>query len=506
MSGARVREQEPRLRKRSGFCFSNLLVRHGIFHRLLVKVVCEVAMKILPPEPAVELYKDGFGAFDVLLRTKVSKALSSLVGRIDDPVVIALDGRWGTGKSYFLKRWVGAHTIENGGSATTIYFDAFAHDYLSDPLPALVSALSERVPSSSAPRVDKLKKAAFKLVRPLARAGLAAATYGASEALSGAGDVIAESLGRDASISLDEFWKGEEGRIAAIQEFRTAISSLVNEGEDGSNPTGASLVIVIDELDRCRPDYALEVLEVIKHFFDVPGVQFVLGVNMKALENSVVARYGSGIDAEAYLRKFINIILNLPSDIGDTFAKEPASLVYLNHLMKEMGTPSHLVPIIREQFGMMVRRNEISIRDAGKIVSSFALINRDVLERTDFLKGYLEVMVTLVIARIVRPDLFPKFLDGTVGDSELMDFFGATIATVTERLNDEHNSEYDHRTYWTYMLWKYVVGDGRVEDSDEELIRLLARSFDSFGRLDDVRGIPRQIYRDWIDLFELHSN
>jgi len=154
-------------------------------------------MRFMPPEPAVELYKDGFGISDILLRTKVSKALSSLVGRIDDPVVIALDGRWGTGKSYFLKRWVGAHTEENGGSATTIYFDAFAHDYLSDPLPALVSALSERVPSSSAPRVDKLKKAAFKLVRPLARAGLAAATYGASEAFNGAGDVIAESLGRD---------------------------------------------------------------------------------------------------------------------------------------------------------------------------------------------------------------------------------------------------------------------------------------------------------------------
>ena len=92
-------------------------------------------MKLVPPEPQVDLYNEGFEETDILQRRKTGEALSDLLNRIDDPLVVALDGRWGTGKTHFLKRWVGAHE-----GATTIYFDAFAHDYLGDPLPNLIAA------------------------------------------------------------------------------------------------------------------------------------------------------------------------------------------------------------------------------------------------------------------------------------------------------------------------------------------------------------------------------
>ena len=78
-------------------------------------------MKIFPPEEHIKLYEEGFGEDDLLHRKNVGKALSSLVDRIDDPLVIALNGNWGTGKTHFLKRWVGAHSLENGSSGTTVY-------------------------------------------------------------------------------------------------------------------------------------------------------------------------------------------------------------------------------------------------------------------------------------------------------------------------------------------------------------------------------------------------
>jgi predicted KAP-like P-loop ATPase len=56
-------------------------------------------------------------------------------------MVIALDGAWGSGKSFFLKCWVGAHKLENEGTATTVYFDALSYDYLDDPLVALTGAI-----------------------------------------------------------------------------------------------------------------------------------------------------------------------------------------------------------------------------------------------------------------------------------------------------------------------------------------------------------------------------
>jgi hypothetical protein len=91
--------------------------------------------------------------------------------------------------------------------------------------------------------------------------------------------------------------------------FRETLAALTL-GKDGTSPR--KLVIVVDELDRCRPDYALAMLEIIKHFFAVDHVHFVLGVNLRELENSVKARYGAGINAGLYLQKFITVTVALP--------------------------------------------------------------------------------------------------------------------------------------------------------------------------------------------------
>lgn len=254
--------------------------------------------RFLPPDEPVELYETGFDD-DLLGRVKVSKALSDVLERIEDHLVVALDSRWSTGKSYFLKRWVGAHRQQNGGKALTVYFDAFAHDYLSDPLIALVSALSGRVPKAEKRKLDQLKKATIQFLKPAVRVGLAVATSGISEVANGIGDAAIGAVKGEADKALDDFWKREEGRETAMGEFRAAIRTLTHpDGDDEIT----LLIIVVDELDRCRPDYALEVLEVIKHFFAVPHVHFLLGVNLKALENSVKARYGVEIDATAYLQ------------------------------------------------------------------------------------------------------------------------------------------------------------------------------------------------------------
>ncbi|WP_333848286.1 P-loop NTPase fold protein, partial [Phaeobacter italicus] len=66
-------------------------------------------MRLTVPEPKIDLYNDGFADHDQLDRKATGDKLSDLVERIDDPMVIALDGAWGSGKSFFLKCWVGEH-------------------------------------------------------------------------------------------------------------------------------------------------------------------------------------------------------------------------------------------------------------------------------------------------------------------------------------------------------------------------------------------------------------
>jgi hypothetical protein len=462
-------------------------------------------MKFHVPEPEIELYRDVFEENDILHRREVSESLSDLVERIDDPVVIALNGRWGTGKSHFLKRWVGAHTLQNRGSATTVYFDAFAQDYISDPLPALIGALATRIPEAKKSKIENVKSVAYNLLKPAARIGLALATYGATEAFGTAGDVVVDVTRGEASAALENFWAAEQGRQAAIQELRESIQALAASVAQEES-SGASLVIVVDELDRCRPDYALEVLEVIKHFFDVPRVHFILGVNLEALGNSVAARYGNDIDADAYLRKFVNIVLTLPNDLGPSYRKSPAAIVYFQHFAKEMKLPNHITEALHKQLKLAAKGNPTSIRDVGKILSRVSLITGAVIERERWLQGWMDVMATVIVSSVIRPDLHQRLLKGRVDDNDLLGYFGATKSTLVETIGNQRNPEYDRSIWWAYMHWQYIFGDGKIDDADERLVGTLAASFGEFRDPHEVKGIPQKIQSEWLDLFQLKES
>lgn len=459
-------------------------------------------MKFLPPEPTVNLYKEGFDEADIIQRKKVGAALSDLLNRIDDPIVVALEGKWGTGKTYFLKRWVGAHQMDDSCSTTMVYFDAFAHDYLGDPLPALVSALEDRLPKSRDRQIKNAKKAAFKLAKPLARVGLAVATYGASEVLNDMGDSVAGAIGGEATAGLEKYWAEEKNRRTAMSEFKQAIELLASSNV-GESP-GASIVVVVDELDRCRPDYALEVLEVIKHFFSVPHLHFVLGVNLQALENSVRARYGENIDAQSYLKKFIQITLELPNQFGSEHDRKQGSIAYLEYLINEMGVPPHIGKRLLTQVEMVSRFNDISMRDIGKIVSSATLANSEVLKKDNWKAVWIDVMVDLIIVKVVRSDLYPKFLNANVSATDLETYLGATERVINRGEIGEHNPDYDHKIRWKYHTWLYLSQDGTLELEDTKFAKVIGQQFDTFGLQGEARSFPMKVHRKWLDQFTFY--
>ncbi len=273
--------------------------------------------KLFPEDPIFEIGHFGFDdcdaedrPLDVLGRKPLGQNLTDLVDRFDQPLVIALDGGWGSGKSHFLKLWAGAHKKELGGKAEVIYFDAFEHDFLDDPLVSLVSHLLSQTSTKTQPKevMDKVKRAALPLVRGLLRTGVAVASAGLSEIAGPAIDALVEKVGKATEEQINDFWQQETGRIAAMQEFRNSLIALTKT-QGGEL---RKIVFIVDELDRCRPDYALSLLETIKHFFAVPNVHFVLGVNLHELQNSVRARYGQAIGAEKYVQKFISLTMRFP--------------------------------------------------------------------------------------------------------------------------------------------------------------------------------------------------
>lgn len=123
------------------------------------------------------------------------------------------------------------------------------------------------------------------------------------------------------------------------KEYQTALYNLKETLSKWSSKQEKPIVIIIDELDRCKPDYAVKTLEVLKHFFDVPGFVFVLAIDEEQLKNSVQTLFGT-IDYEGYKRKFINNSFLLP---------EPDKLAFSNFLYDKSGINDMIKKIQEEK-------------------------------------------------------------------------------------------------------------------------------------------------------------
>ena len=82
------------------------------------------------------------------------------------------------------------------------------------------------------------------------------------------------------------------------------VMSLPESPDSPSKENPPQLIFIIDELDRCKPTFALEIIEKIKHIFSVPGIHFLIVTHLKQLENSVRYSYGADIDSQTDLQKF----------------------------------------------------------------------------------------------------------------------------------------------------------------------------------------------------------
>lgn len=396
-------------------------------------------MRLTIPESKIKLYKDGFTGHDKLSRESTGDKLSELVERIDDPLVIALDGAWGSGKSFFLKCWVGEHLKREENTTQTVYFDAFKYDYLDDPLVALTGAIADRFRTpedqqqeESEKRTQNLKKTAWAVSKAAGRIGLSAVTFGATEILSDLGDEIASAEGEEAKAFLNKetgneqaehFWDAHRAKMAAMEAFRLALIELTEpETNDSEERPAKKLVIVVDELDRCRPDFALSLLEVIKHFFNVDGVHFILGVNLNELRNSVIARYGNKSDAQTYLQKFVTLTLRLP-DKNTYLQPIPIWVEHFQKASAQMEFPDRAKPLLdtTEVILQSLRTDRsVSLRDAERVLTILATIPR--LEE-GFNAIYLPSLATMAVFKAFLPDAYYKFRDDENASFQYSDYF-----------------------------------------------------------------------------------
>ncbi|EJF30625.1 MULTISPECIES: P-loop NTPase fold protein [Enterobacteriaceae] len=262
---------------------------------------------------------------DMLDRARYAQFLTGfLVGKgKEGNYVLNINATWGAGKSWFLKRW--ANEIES--RYPTVYIDAWKNDHSKDPFLTVVSEIQNTLiqKTDKSLLASPLMNSAWRMIKSVAPEVTKA--------------IIKKKLGVDIEKATD--WIDKEGAAnigskivesalkahddanKSISDFKSAISSWL-EAVIGISKKGFHypLFIFIDELDRCRPTFAIEMLETVKHIFDMKNVVFVIATDKEQLQHSIKAIYGDGFNSQRYLERFFQRTVTLRQMTLDTFLKE----------------------------------------------------------------------------------------------------------------------------------------------------------------------------------------
>ena len=247
-------------------------------------------------------------ANDALGREGDCRMLADLIGETGGPFTLAVDAEWGDGKTVFI-RMLKARLEKRGFRCVS--FSAWECDFCDEPLAPLIAEIGGKLRTDDATK-DKILDGGTRLLgllRHLKGAAFLAPDPAVQLALGGVGATS------EAALHVLERDKGEKEKHLWMRDYRDYRNALeqFKDSLRKAAPEDRPLVVFIDELDRCRPDFAVNALERVKHVFDVPSLVFVMAVNRRELANVVKSFYGCG-DGERYLEKFFDLVFHLRNE------------------------------------------------------------------------------------------------------------------------------------------------------------------------------------------------
>lgn len=277
--------------------------------------------------PLSTVVTEGSENVDLLNRQEFIKQLVNLTETLsanNENACYAINGEWGVGKTYVLDAFE-KQIRSFGKEGTTLskylvfHYNCWQYDYYEEPLIAIVAAILDQI-DEQVHLISADKKDVF--VATLKAIGIS--MWGK------ACTVIEEQTGVDLKEIAEIIKTGNETAAEQIaknhnydsyfdfkktlQKLSETIKSLAQE---------QTVVLVVDELDRCLPEYTIKVLERLHHIFDsIPNVQVVLAVDKRQLENTIKGIYGEEVSVRRYLAKFIDFELKLSvGEVSDEVKK-----------------------------------------------------------------------------------------------------------------------------------------------------------------------------------------
>ncbi len=369
---------------------------------------------------------------DILKRKSFWEWLANLIiNSENESLVISINAKWGEWKTDFLKRW--NNYLKNDRELNTIYFNSFKNDYIEDPFIALLGEVSNVFSDKGIKEKIKEKwKNILKWILPLAwKVWVRWIMKWDSEQISNDWENLLEW-----DIA-NEVWKKLESysnKESEILDFRKTLEEVIEAERK-------QLVFIIDELDRCRPDFALRLLERIKHFFDIKGLYFVLGINKEQIEKYIEKIYWN-IDSTVYLQKFIDIETILPKEINEIGWDMKKYIDYLfvkNDGIFNKKKDSIWIEFLGNLLLFISEKYSLTLRQIEKIFNDLIIFRKIKWERLYFIKTVL----IIIFIKCFDNNLYRVMREWKSKKEDLLEFLDLSNISDDKKLNEEIDFIYD---------------------------------------------------------------
>lgn len=425
---------------------------------------------------------------DIFNRVEFGKNLMNLISNSEEELVMVLDAAWGEGKTTFVNMWRG---LLNQNEFKSIYFDAFANDYQKDSFLTLASEIYSLFDKDDKIKTEFKSKAisALKILgRVTTRVGVKALTAGVlDESILDISDIV-NYTSSEASKIADEYLakqlESAKRDKQSLSEFKSFLENMATElGND------KPIVFIIDELDRCEPNFALDLIEKIKHLFSVPHLVFMLVMNRSQVEESIRHRFGVGVDSTKYLQKFVNVWATLPKKKIAKDDNDGDRGYFLINCLKRMdydtetSNQQSLIPL----YTQLIDYFGLSLREIERSLTNFAIFNN--VTKQELKTEFKEIGVFLSIIKVNYPKVYNKLVDNRISYQDLI---------KETNLNNLSSGRWEKNLERHELKWvlKYYLSSDTERSA---MIRDKAVPIDTSGRF--VNMIPKIC--SWLESFKV---
>jgi hypothetical protein len=347
-------------------------------------------------------HDDAFGTLG-----KYAEFLTNALVANEKPFVLNVNGDWGTGKTFFVRRWAAFLRQQD---YPVVEYNAWENDSEDDPLTSLLAVCAEQLKTylpDDETLISGIKK---KGGRVALRLGGIAAKAALRKILGNDGakdvcDLFSEDTEKDlielGGALVEEQIKKQQERKSFIDE----LTSLVAKLEENEK---LPIFVFIDELDRCRPTFAIELLERVKHLFGVDGMKFVISTHAMQLSHSIRGVYGEQFDGQTYLQRFFDETFTLPQPDAHQFAKA----LFAGLEWGRLSASWHVHEMPAQTFAEIATRLRLTLRQQLQVYHRVMAVV-DNISASPEMKLHFELICLLVMLRYRVPEEYRQIMSGS---------------------------------------------------------------------------------------------